>query len=433
MLSIYVQAKIDNVEASVPRKQFIDFLHDSLSSKEFLASEKKTFKFGLLIPMTSRGTSAEAVVESFKRLLKSISSTLTSANDAFEFYFFLGIDVGDPLLDFNLNELLLGIFPLGCNGYPVFSSISVFSYLPGSVCRIWADLAKKAIEIVDFLVLLGDDVELISAGWHQDIISSFNLISKNYGFPFGFGCVVFHDQTFPSFPSFPVLSKVHFEIFGQLSPDCFINQDLDPYLYSLYASFGATVMMKSSLLNLIGGANEARYNKVSANWKDNLLEASRKTITNWLSMRGLFEKELITLDIVVPTFRAPIDVLKEIITLPIPPGMHRNVIIIFDQPDDCKSLDVKSTLETMFTQDPTIRIRMNHSNIGASESRNRGLDEGSSKWVLFLDDDVFPSRDLLFQYKQVLEMNRFAAGAVGLTILPPAHSINQQAILAAKY
>jgi cellulose synthase/poly-beta-1,6-N-acetylglucosamine synthase-like glycosyltransferase len=53
------------------------------------------------------------------------------------------------------------------------------------------------------------------------------------------------------------------------------------------------------------------------------------------------------------------------------------------------STEIVSALNTM---------QCNAKNLGASGSRNLGLDESAAEYVLFLDDDVVPDPDLLAQY-----------------------------------
>lgn len=42
-----------------------------------------------------------------------------------------------------------------------------------------------------------------------------------------------------------------------------------------------------------------------------------------------------------------------------------------------------------------LRVRKNAANMGAPESRNCGISESAADWILFLDDDVIPCKNLL--------------------------------------
>jgi len=49
-----------------------------------------------------------------------------------------------------------------------------------------------------------------------------------------------------------------------------------------------------------------------------------------------------------------------------------------------------------------VRVRCNASNLGASASRNRGINESAAEFVLNLDDDIIPDAYLLEQYGRKL-------------------------------
>ncbi|KAG8888581.1 hypothetical protein FRB98_007345 [Tulasnella sp. 332] len=77
---------------------------------------------------------------------------------------------------------------------------------------------------------------------------------------------------------------------------------------------------------------------------------------------------------------------------------------------------------------PDVRIRINTRNLGASESRNRGLRESSAEWAQFLDDDVEPDAALLHNAERYIRQHPDAAGFVGTTLFPCADSVATAAI-----
>jgi hypothetical protein len=86
-----------------------------------------------------------------------------------------------------------------------------------------------------------------------------------------FGCPWFNDKGFPGFPTFPIIGRDHYHIFGGLIPeehkDIFVNQDLDPYLQRMYLKFGAAPCLANvDLINQCGGSDQvdARYQRVFA-------------------------------------------------------------------------------------------------------------------------------------------------------------------------
>jgi hypothetical protein len=81
----------------------------------------------------------------------------------------------------------------------------------------------------------------------QEMSATTNAAAAGAKLPFGFGVGAFRDSSFPVFPSFPVLHKVHYEIFGTVIPSVFRNQEADPYLFQVRNG----VAPKRSLVNNI--------------------------------------------------------------------------------------------------------------------------------------------------------------------------------------
>lgn len=125
------------------------------------------------------------------------------------------------------------------------------------------------------------------------------------------------------------------------------------------------------------------------------------------------DSPLISLDIVVPSFRADVKVLKSIRNLVCPKDMSRRMIIVLDDP----SHPVPEQLEAWNYHDTTI-VR-NSVNLGANGSRNRGIEESTSDWILFLDDDIEPQPNLLTVYAEAIrERGEKVPGFVGVTRFP---------------
>lgn len=225
------------------------------------------------------------------------------------------------------------------------------------------------------------------------IISSFSSLAEATGLPFGLGCVSFTDVSFPGMPTFPIVHKTHMEVFGgEVVPSIFINQDGDPFLFQLYRRWGTSVMFPCRLRNEIGGSVEARYTKKhAANWSLAPLVRAEQAVAN--------------LDVIVPCYRVDLAILSNILSLESPPA-----------------------LLAQYSSNPSIRIRVNETNRGASYSRNRGLAESSAEWVHFLDDDIVPSRDLLFAISGAIRENPDAAGFVCNTQFPIADSVFTTAV-----
>jgi glycosyltransferase involved in cell wall biosynthesis len=315
---------------------------------------------------------------------------------------------------------------------------------PFPICRLWNNMAGEAFEAgADWVVLLGDDVKVDSPFHYRATYRAFLDISKRLGCPLYFGCPWWNDTTFPGFPTFPVVGRAHYEIFGSLIPrnriGGFMNQDLDPFLQRLYLKFGAAPCMKDARLRNVEGGNNVhptRYKRVrAAGWREWVLN-DVVGIRTYLKTANLdvksIERDL--LDVVVPSYRVTVDYLARICCLKVPERFRTTFIVIVDNPNELmrvtntsnyssaaasleKMLVARSTIENGHPNN--IRVRCNEANMGASASRNRGMNESSAEYVLFLDDDVRPSPLLLARYEEALRtLPDDVVGIVGMVRFP---------------
>jgi len=361
---------------------------------------------------------------------------------AWHFDIIFGVDRGDRLLDpaqhgaIDTTALVRQALPLGCATGAVHTWVHVMNHPPGHICAMWADLARVADAAgAEFSVLLGDDVTLLTPGWHDRIAAEFQAIADRTGLPYGFGCVAFADTAFPGFPTFPVWHRTHMRAFNRaIFPPSFINQDADPYLFQVYRAFNAATLLPDvQLCNGVGGAQAPRYHRQHVPWTGSTLSSARQGAAEWaLSRLPADQRHLarpgLTLDVVVPTYRAPDALLRRILALRVPAGVTTQFTLVFDRPDHPSARAVADSLQKEHATNPFVRIRTNESNLGASESRNRGLRESAADWVLFLDDDVEPADDLLVAYAQAITAHPRATGFIGLSELAPPETARQAGV-----
>jgi glycosyltransferase involved in cell wall biosynthesis len=322
---------------------------------------------------------------------------------------------------------------------------------PFPICRVWHNMAEKAWrEGASWVVLFGDDVTVHCSFHYRAIYRCFLDQQEKFGCSW-FGCPWFNGETFPGFPTFPVIGAAHYTIFDGLIPKhrihSFCNQDLDPYLQRLYLKFGASPpMIDVCLRNNRGGSDScpARYERLGAiGWRDWVLDDA-VPIAEYL---GPNAPTVQLVDVVIPTYRLDLEYLKGLCSLLVPSGMRTTFIVIVDNPQllmnmfppnvattkiESKLAKSSQLLERWLVDQATgaqtnnIRVRCNSVNQGASASRNRGIDESSAEYILFLDDDVRPERDLLKVYSQHLsavQNDPSVYGLVGLVRFPRSETL----------
>ncbi|KAF7799107.1 hypothetical protein EIP86_010337 [Pleurotus ostreatoroseus] len=428
----WIRGQIDKLLQGEDEDSRIRILQN-LGRSELLYLRPQQKVFAALLPITSRigPSTTSADVEKCLRNLARFAESLekTTHEDVhgeeakFHIRVYLAIDHDDALLQDDPKRAEMTLIKAGITDVRTLEC-----NLPkGHVCSLWRLCARRAYEDdCDFYALLGDDVVFQDDNWLSSIHNEFAKIAEDEGVPIGFGCVAFTDTTFPGMPTFPVLHRIHLDIFqGQVVPDVFINQDGDPYLFQLYRRFGSSKMVSSRISNGIGGGDDARYEKQHAkDWTFAPLDEATCTLQTWLGPTLVKATRRLTVDVVVPCYRVNMEYLDRFFSLDIPPTCSVMFIIIIDDP---RSPNIESLLSA-YGQRPDVRIRVNKTNLGASASRNRGLQESSAEWVHFLDDDVRPDPYLLHALEECIRASPDAAGFVGNAQFPPANSIYTAAV-----
>lgn len=413
--------------------------HDALGQGGQCNSETALPIEGILLTMRL-GNATEKIV---KKLLKCIEE-----DKLCDYLLVLGIDEDE--IDTNEARSIISMLKSRVESTRQMQSFHIVMNpsqpygQPFAICRAWDAMAVEAWKNgAVWVVLLGDDVEIECTFHYRAVYRSFLDISHSLGVPLGFGCPFWNDCSFPGFPSFPCIGRAHYDIFQALIPrhrlESFVNQDFDPYVNTLYAKLGASpCVYEATLKNGVGGKLNPRYEKVSAQgWQDFVIhdfqDYIRPSVPNGTP-------EQLLLDVIVPSFRVRVDYLQSICSLKVPKMIKTKFIIIIDNKDallraardlsKCSDsfisvVDAAEILERHLAKaGNTIRVRCNQANLGASASRNRGLDESAAEFVLNLDDDLIPDGDLLEQYgSKLMEIDEKVVGLVGLVRFPRSPDI----------
>ncbi|KAI9063492.1 glycosyltransferase family 2 protein [Trametes sanguinea] len=408
------------------RKKFLR----QLQASEMVDLHADAITFAILLPITSRGShSPNDCLDNLGRFAHSLAES--TANDVarlgerYAVRIYLAIDDDDGFL-WRANGSNQASPILQERGFRDVTTLRC-NRPRGHVCALWRDCARRAYEDgCDYYILMGDDVVLVDPDWMSSIHGTFAKLAEIEGVPHGIGCVAFTDTSFPGMPTFPAIHRTHMDIFdGDVIPSCFTNQDGDPFLFQLYRRWGCSKMISSRIHNELGGSETARYEKVhAAGWTFRPLDDATTAVETWLRRHSPDVERKLTLDVIVPCYRVNMQYLDAFLALRHSSTCEVMFIIIVDDPLSPRVAD----LMTKYGNRMDVRIRVNRQNLGASASRNRGLQESAAEWVLFLDDDVTPDDDLLLEAEKAISAHPRAAGFVGNAKFPSADSIFTAAV-----
>lgn len=390
-------------------------------------------KFAIIIPITSRQSNRETLISNISHLSQFLSSTFDS-NTPFFIYF--GVDNDDSLIA----ELLHNYFKANMPVEIVYFE----SQTPPNICLIWRRLVNLAYtqEKCNYFLLLGDDLRFYNENrWVESLRNEFESTND-------YGCVSIKDLSAPGFSTFPVISFKHLEIFGQVIPPIFINQDGDPFLFEIYRHFkchnkplSRFLEMSIAVKNLIGGVQlenatyvVPRYTRQHINWKSEILENAVIQVNEYVTEKNISIMKVISCDIVIPCYNYinEENLEKKLILLNnVPENVNLKFILIIDKlENEISKTDLSYLNEIQFQNFGQVIVRFNQKNEGASHSRNVGLDESAADIVIFLDDDVIPDDNLVSAYVNAYESygDKYD-GFAGVTLLQNSQSLWDNAVL----
>ncbi|GAA0564730.1 glycosyltransferase family 2 protein [Chitinophaga japonensis] len=131
----------------------------------------------------------------------------------------------------------------------------------------------------------------------------------------------------------------------------------------------------------------------------------------------------VSIDVIIPSFRLEEKYILPILRLPRPADAAVKFYLIVDNPSIQPSAAIRELVDHTH-----IFLLVNEQNMGAAETRNKGIDVTDADWILFLDDDIAVSDDLLVVYAQAAIREPAATGFIGLVQLPPPQSLFTKAI-----
>jgi len=151
----------------------------------------------------------------------------------------------------------------------------------------------------------------------------------------------------------------------------------------------------------------------------------RKELECYLSSRPMLMSSN-SIDIIIPSFRLDEQYLLPLFHLPKPAGWQFNYYVVVDNPKVQPGAEMRR-----LAAEGAIQLFINAENLGAAESRNKGINAGNGDWMLFLDDDIVADEDVLFQYVKAIEAHPGSIGFIGLTDFPAPMNTFTRALTAA--
>ncbi|MCC5916039.1 MAG: glycosyltransferase family 2 protein [Cryomorphaceae bacterium] len=121
----------------------------------------------------------------------------------------------------------------------------------------------------------------------------------------------------------------------------------------------------------------------------------------------------ISIDVVIPSYRLQSEYLLAMVEMQRPENATVHFYIVADNPE----IQITESLQNIFEK-PDVTLIKNAINLGAAQSRNAGIEAGIGDWILFLDDDVKPEKDLLINYTSGIMNHPEYAGFFGETVFP---------------
>ncbi len=121
-----------------------------------------------------------------------------------------------------------------------------------------------------------------------------------------------------------------------------------------------------------------------------------------------------SIDVIIPSFRLIPETLLPILELQRPANATIHFYLIADNPDIVIDISIQNLVDNQ-----TVTLLINKQNMGASATRNRGIEAGHNEWILFLDDDIKVAPDILLTYTQAAEKYPDETGFIGLVNMPP--------------
>lgn len=312
-----------------------------------------------------------------------------------------------------------------------------------SYACMWVHLANKAVEDGNvYLALLTTPWVPKDANWVESLCKELQNFKNLSSTSCDVGRSSCSDSThalvalsstcsFSSPISSVVLHSCHLQTFPDLLPQPFHDYSVAPedafaFLRTLYLRFARFKLLP--ICHHSRSPTRCPCPHRTIRYKGDILSRSIQILSEALG------PSLMTIDVIVPTFRLPLDGLRNIASL----RANKPVFVCFwfvvDNPDNTSQVSALLSLLDGSNENGNyvVSVIVNSENLGAARARNTGLAWSDADWVVMLDDDVDPHPRLLDAYIAGVCRNPEAVVLTGVINFPKPVTIWHHALKASE-
>lgn len=254
-------------------------------------------KVSILIPTTSRTKlpHCDHCLNLFTVAISSIVKAVPPNDDRYNYTIYVGYDKGDTMWD-NPSRLssIMNMCDYMLRGTGInFKPIRVVPFPDpnkASLTNVWNHLAQQALlDGSEYFFVSNDDLAIYTFDIFHRLIMA---LKKNRTYP-GLGEVAPVDRKFADIahPTFPMVSRVHFAIFGHMYPTDIFARGCDTWLADVYRDFGAVTTLPDVHVGNYAYSTERRFsNDFNLNKFKDWVVTGRRAVKDFLNERGLRKK-----------------------------------------------------------------------------------------------------------------------------------------------
>ncbi len=258
--------------------------------------EPQKINVALFVPTTSRVspglTYCATCMDFFVNVLDGFLQYLPSNDKRYSYTIYVGYDDGDLLWDnaerlASITKVVLQLIkPKGFKFVPV----KIMRYPnpeKGSITNVWNKLSERAIkDNNDYFFLANDDLKIYTNDFIHKLVTA---LANNKYFP-GLGEAAPKDINFdvPTHPTFPLVSRVHFDIFGEMYSTKIFSRGCDTWLGDVYRGFNSVFYLQTVLVgNQVSGQIRRYENDFDENVYKQLVVEGRRKIHAYLQKHNI--------------------------------------------------------------------------------------------------------------------------------------------------